>query len=51
MIGINVSEEEKENGQSRLNWIVLRDDEFVTTKCIHLAGCIPLMNPAIKSTF
>jgi replicative DNA helicase len=51
MIGINISEEEKENGLMRLNYIVLRDDEFVSTKCIHVASAIDLMNPAVKSIF
>jgi len=51
MVGINVSDTEKENGSMRLNWIVLRDDEFVSTKCVYVASAIDLMNPAIRSTF
>lgn len=51
MIGINVSPEEKDNQLFRLNWIVLREEKFHSSKCVHVAGCLPLANPAIKSTF
>lgn len=51
MIGINVSAEEKKQELARLNWIVLRDSEFNTDKCVHVAGCLALANPAVKSVF
>lgn len=51
MIGINITSEEKENSQGRLNYVVLRDDEFVVTKCCHYAGCLDVGRVAIKSTF
>ncbi len=51
MIGINISSEEKENSQGRLNYVVLRDDEFVVTKCVHYAGCLDIGRVVIKSTF
>ena len=51
MIGINQSEAEKKRGIMRLNWIALRDGEFHSGKCVHVAGCMALANPAIKSCF
>lgn len=51
MIGINQSEGEKKRGIMRLNWISLRDDEFHPSHCVHVAGCLALANPAIKSCF
>ncbi len=49
MLGINQSDEEKEQGVSRLNWLVLREDDFVSTRCVHLAGCLSVGNPMIQS--
>ena len=51
MIGINVSEEEKEIGVTRLNKILMRDKEFNEKQFIYVAGCLSLANPAIKSCF
>jgi len=51
MIGLNATAEEKENGVTRLNWIVLRESAFSEHQCIHVAGCLDVGNPAIKSTF
>ncbi len=51
LVGINVSQKEKEEGIMRLNWIVLREGEFSVTKCVHVAGCLPIANPCMKSTF
>ncbi len=51
MFGLNQTDEEKENGLFRLNWLVMRENDFVTTKCVHVAGCIGLARPAIWSTF
>lgn len=51
MIGINVTEEEKEQGLRRLNWVVLREGAFTEGKCVHVAGCLALANPCVKSTF
>lgn len=51
MIGLNATEEEKENGVTRLNWIVLRESAFTENQCVHAAGCLDVGNPAIKSTF
>lgn len=51
MIGINVTDIEKENGISRLNWLVLREAEFTENRCVHVAGCLSIGDPCIYSTF
>lgn len=51
MVGINVTTEEKEKGIMRLNWIVRREGAYSTSRCIHLATCLPLANPCVLSTF
>jgi len=51
MIGINQTEHEKKRGIMRLNWVSLRDDEFHISHCVHVAGCLALGNPAVKSCF
>lgn len=51
MIGINQTESEKKRGIMRLNWISLRDAPFHPTKCVHIAGCLAVGNPAVKSCF
>jgi len=51
MVGINSTVDEKESGLQRLNWIVLRESEFNTTRCVHVAGCFDIGNPAVHSIF
>ena len=51
MIGINQTESEKKKGITRLNWVSLNDDEFHPSQCVHVAGCLALSNPAIRSCF
>jgi len=51
MVGLNVVDAEKSRDIIRLNWIVLRESRFNVQKCVHVAGCLGLSNPAIKSTF
>lgn len=51
MIGLNASEEEKELGLMRLNYVVLREGEFSSLRCVHVAGSLAVGNPAIRSTF
>jgi hypothetical protein len=51
MAGINVHGEEKRHGISRLNWIVLREDENDWQRVVHCAGCLALANPCVKSCF
>ena len=49
MIGLNQNPEEKDRGIIRLNWVVLREGAFSETKCVHVAGCPAMANPAVKS--
>ncbi len=49
MIGLNQTPEEKEIGVIRLNWVILREGVFVETKCIYVAGCLSIANPAVRS--
>lgn len=49
MIGINQTVVEKRMGVTRLNWIALRDDEFDSTKCVYVAGCLAIAAPTIIS--
>lgn len=49
MAGINQTEGEKERGLYRLNWIVLREDVFLESRCVTAAGALALANPAIRS--
>lgn len=51
MVGINQTTKEKEKGIYRLNWIVGRDLEFSTDRCVYTAACLPLANPAVISSF
>lgn len=51
MIGLNMTSGEKELGITRLNWLVLREGEFNPRRCVHVAGCLPLANPCVVSTW
>lgn len=51
MIGINRNKEEKGKDVYRLNWVNLREDDYVEGQCVHVAGCLAIGNPAIRSCF
>ena len=51
MIGINVSNSDREQGLTRLNWINLRDRPFNDRRLCYVAGCLALAKPAIISKF
>jgi hypothetical protein len=51
LIGINQTDAEKEQGLYRLNWMKLRDQYFLNSKCCFVASCLPLANPCVKSIF
>lgn len=51
LVAINCTPVEKELGLCRLNWIVARDMEYSIKRCVHVAGCLALASPAMKSTF
>lgn len=51
MVGINQTPEEKEYGIMRLNWTKRRDAEYQESRCVHVAGCLALGQPAVVSTW
>ena len=51
MVGLNQTPPEKKNATMRLQWIVLRENEFSIDRCVYVAQCLGLANPAVKSTF
>lgn len=51
MIAVNQKEEEKEAQIQRLNYVVLREGDFRTSKCLFVANCLAVANPLVLSTF
>lgn len=51
MVGINQKEDEKKMGVFRHNWVVLREDEFYSERCVYVAGCMGLCRPTMFSSF
>jgi len=51
MIGINRTDREKLDGIFRLNYIDRREAEYYEHSCVHVAGCLGVASPFIKSTF
>lgn len=51
IVGLNQSLKEKELGVMRLNWIVVRERESSSLRCVYVASCLDIGNPAVKSTF
>lgn len=51
MVGINQTDQEKDAGLYRLNFVVLRELEFAETKCVHAASCLAVAAPFVVSTF
>jgi len=49
MIGINCSDPEKEKGSCRLNWVLRREEEFTSSRQVHVAQCLSLAQPAVLS--
>jgi hypothetical protein len=49
--GLNATVEEKKLGITRLNWLVLREEDFIETQCCYTAGCLAIASPFIKSVF
>jgi hypothetical protein len=46
-LGINMTEEEKEHGLMRLNWVARREEAFLETKCLWCASCIDVGSPMV----
>ena len=51
MLGINATEEEQQEGIFRLNWTKRREEAYTESRCVHVAGCLHVGRPHIKSTF
>jgi hypothetical protein len=51
MFALNQRSDEKAQGIYRLNWIVLREGEYSEDQVVHVAGCLALARPAIRSCF
>lgn len=51
MLGINVSDPEKEMGITRLNWIKRREAEYNESQCCYVAGCLEIGRPCMCSVF
>lgn len=51
MIGINQDSKEKEQQIQRLNYLVLRDSDFVVDKAVFVANCLKIANPSVTSSF
>lgn len=51
MLGINASPDEQEHGIYRLNWTKRREEAYIESRCVHVAGCLGIGRPHIKSTF
>jgi hypothetical protein len=47
--GNNQTDDEKAKGLRRLNWLELREEDFVETKCVTVAGCLDVANPFVRS--
>ena len=51
MLGLNASDDEKDAGITRLNWTKRREEAFNESRCVHVAGCLAIGRPWLKSTF
>lgn len=48
---INQTEQEKTSGIFRLNSLKKRDDDYLIGRCVWVAACLKLANPAVRSSF
>ena len=49
MLGINVTDEEKERGECRINWVVRRSAAYSERHTVSVAGCLAICSPAMVS--
>ena len=49
IIGINEDSNDRQQGVTRLNWVVLRDGSNDPYRCLYVAGCREIGNPCILS--
>lgn len=48
---LNQTDEEKEIRVMRWNALKEREEEFIVSKCLYVAQCLPLANPCVRSAF
>lgn len=51
MWALNQSADEREHQLQRWNWLVVRESDFSTRKCVYVAQCLGLAQPAVLSSF
>lgn len=51
MLGLNQTEKEYAMQVMRLNWLVLRESEAVSSRCLWVAQCLPLGQALVKATW
>lgn len=51
MLGLNQKEEEKEQGITRIGWVVLREAGFSIRRHVRAAGSLALANPCMRSSW
>jgi hypothetical protein len=51
MIGINLAENDRDKGISRLNWVVRREGRYSESKQLIVAGCWDWYSPVYRSTY
>ncbi len=51
MYGVNATEEEQELGIFRINCTKRREEAYSESRCVHVAGCLSIGRPHMKSTF
>lgn len=49
--GLNQTDDEKDQGIYRYNWLVLREDGFSATRPVYVAGCLDICRPNMVSTW
>jgi len=51
MIGINTTDEDKEDGMTRLNYMKRREEDFSQRRQVQVASCLAIGMPLVKSRF
>lgn len=51
IVGLSQTEEEKDHHVLRMNWPLVREAEYSSRRCVYLAQCLAVANPAVRSCF
>lgn len=49
ILGLNQTNDEKKKALQRWNWLVLREEEFITSDSVTVAQCLGIANPCVRS--